>query len=194
MLLEPADVTLRMQLAKSRVTDRRGESVSPGSISGSSTISVILTPSLWLSQGGGVLISVEVSRANFNLHSSAIATAVRLATRAPPLSLSVDTIAVPHPFASMQEPNFRVRRLLLLTSGRKIARRRRDVRCGGGRSGTTTIARHTSHVTRHTSSRHRYAVAAACGSRARHVLTLKWNHISRYYACSYQGGWWQGMN
>ena len=81
LLLQPTDVTLRMKLAKSRVTDRRGESVSPGSGGSSSTISVILTPSLWLSQGGGVIISVEVSRANFTLHSSAIATIARLAAR-----------------------------------------------------------------------------------------------------------------
>jgi hypothetical protein len=73
-----------MRLVKSRIIDRRGETVSPGSSGSSSTISVILTPSLWLSQGGGVLISVELSRANFTLHSSAIATAARLAARAHP--------------------------------------------------------------------------------------------------------------
>ena len=84
LLLEPTDVVLRMRLVKSRVIDRRGETVSPGSSGSSSTISVILTPSLWLSQGGGVLISVELSRANFTLHSSAIATAARLAARAHP--------------------------------------------------------------------------------------------------------------
>ena len=84
LLLEPTDLTLRMKLAKSRVTDRHGESISPGSGAGNSTISVILTPSLWLSQGGGVLISVEVPRANFTLHSSAIATVARLATRTHP--------------------------------------------------------------------------------------------------------------
>lgn len=89
LLLEPTDVALRMRLAKSRVIDRRGESVSPASGGGSSTISVILTPSLWLSQGGGVLISVEVSRANFTLHSSAIATAARLATRTIPRPFDV---------------------------------------------------------------------------------------------------------
>jgi hypothetical protein len=81
LLLEPTDVILRMKLAKSRVIDTRGECLSHAGAAETSTISVILTPSLWLSQGGGVLVSIEVSRANFTLPSSAVATAARLLAR-----------------------------------------------------------------------------------------------------------------
>jgi len=137
MVLEPTDVALRMRLAKSRATNTRGESVSPPSSSGagSSTMSVILTPSLWLSQGGGVLVSVEISRANFTLHSSAVAAAARLADRT---RQSLPALA-----SSDFRPRDRPKR---------------------GRCAVWW----------------RYAVAASCGSRARHMLTLKWNYVASF--------------
>ena len=149
-----------MRLAKSRATNTHGENVSPKTSAGTSTMSVILTPSLWLSQGGGVLISVEISRANFTLHSSAVTAAARLADRTrqsrPALAAS--------DFRPRERPKkmrcavwwrYRGRLGALRVTGNMVVIRRINSHVTRHTShvtrNTSRIRRNTSHVTRHTS-------------------------------------------